>query len=191
MKKIILISTAVLTLLAFTTLDNWKVDNAHSKLGFSITHLGISDVTGLFKDFSVDIKTSKDDFSDATIEMTANVASIDTEVEMRDNHLKSADFFDVAKYPKMNFKSTSIQPTKVKNKYKVNGDLTMHGVTKAVSLDLWYRGTVENPMSKKPTSGFQVTGVIKRSDFGIGNGFPAPMLSDEVHIKADGEFVKQ
>jgi polyisoprenoid-binding protein YceI len=191
MKKIILLSTVLLGLFAFTSLNSWKVDNAHSKLSFAITHLGISEITGLFKNFDVDIKTSRDDFSDATFEMTADVSSIDTEVEMRDNHLKSADFFDVAKFPKMSFKSTSIKTTGEKNKYLLTGDLTMLGVTKSVTLDLWYRGTIENPMNKKPTSGFQVTGVIKRSDFGIGKGFPAPMLSDEVRIKADGEFVKQ
>jgi polyisoprenoid-binding protein YceI len=191
MKKFILLSTTVLTLLAFTSLSNWKADNAHSKLSFSITHLGISDVTGLFRNFDVNIKTSKDDFSDAVIEMTADVASINTEVEMRDNHLRSADFFDVAKFPKMTFKSTSVKPGKEKNKYILTGDLTMRGVTKSVTMDLWYRGTIENPMSKQLTSGFQVSGTIKRSDFGIGENFPAPMLSDEVKIRADGEFVKQ
>ena len=191
MKKFFLLSAVLVGLFAFNSLNNWKVDNAHSKLSFGITHLGISEVTGLFNKFDVDIKTSKDDFSDAVIEMTADVNSIDTEVEMRDNHLKSADFFDVAKYPTLSFKSTSIKPAGEKNKYKVSGNLTMHGITKPVTLDLWSRGTVENPMNKKPTSGFQVTGVIKRSDFGIGNGFPAPMLSDDVKIKADGEFVKQ
>ena len=190
MKKMILLSATALTLLAFTTVNNWKVDNAHSKLAFAITHLGISEVTGLFKTFDVKVTTSKDDFSDAVFEMTTDVASIDTEVEMRDNHLKTADFFDVEKYPKMTFKSTSIQPAG-KDKYKLNGNLTLHGVTKPVSMELWYRGTVENPMSKKPTSGFQVTGTIKRSDFGIGEKFPAPMLSDDVRIKADGEFTKQ
>ena len=190
MKKLVLLSATVLTLLAFTTVSNWKVDNAHSKLGFSITHLGISDVTGLFKTFDVKVTNSKDNFSDAVFEMTADIASIDTEVEMRDNHLKSADFFDAEKFPKLSFKSTGIKPAG-KDKYKLSGNLTMHGVTKPVTLDLWYRGTVENPMSKKPTSDFQVTGTIKRSDFGVGKKFPAPMLSDEVHIKADGEFTKQ
>jgi polyisoprenoid-binding protein YceI len=137
----------------------------------------------------VKVSTSKADFSDAQFELSTDVASIDTEVEMRDNHLKSPDFFDAVKYPKMIFKSTGIQPAG-KDKYKLNGNLTLHGITKPVTMDLWYRGTVENPMSKKPTSGFQVTGTIKRSDFGIGEKFPAPMISDEVRIKADGEFVQ-
>jgi polyisoprenoid-binding protein YceI len=190
MKKILLLATTVVTLFAFTTISNWKVDNAHAKLTFTVTHLGISDVAGLFKNYDVKVTTSKDDFSDAQFELTADVASVDTEVEMRDNHLKSADFFDAEKYPKLTFKSTGIKPAG-KDRYKLSGDLTLHGITKPVTMDLWYRGTVENPMSKKPTSGFQVTGTIKRSDFGIGEKFPAPMISDEVRIKADGEFVKQ
>ncbi len=89
---------------------------------------------------------------------------------MRDNHLKSADFFDVEKYPTMTFKSTALS-AEGKNKFKLTGDLTLHGVTKPVTMDLEYRGTVENPMSKKPTAGFQLTGTIKRTDFGIGTKF--------------------
>lgn len=189
MKKITFLSAALFLLFAFTTPVNWNVDNAHAKLGFTVTHLGISDVSGLFKNFDVNITTSKEDFSDAVFSLTADVASIDTEVEMRDNHLKSADFFDAETYPKLTFKSTSIKPV-AKNKYQLAGNLTLHGVTKPVTMELLYRGTVENPMSKKQTSGFQVTGTLKRSDFGIGEKFGAPMISDEVRIKADGEFTK-
>ena len=189
MKKIFVFASAVFMLFAFTTPVNWTVDNAHSKLAFTVTHLGISDVSGLFKNFDVKITSSKEDFSDAVFELSADVSSINTEVEMRDNHLKSADFFDAANHPKLTFKSTAIRPAG-KNQYKLTGDLSLHGVTKPVTMDLLYRGTVENPMSKKPTSGFQVTGTLKRSDFGIGEKFPAPMISDEVRIKADGEFTR-
>ena len=187
MKKIVILFAAVISLTAYTAVNSWNVDKMHSNLGFSITHLGISDVSGSFKNFDVNIKTSREDFSDASFELSADVASINTAVEMRDNHLRSADFFDAEKFPKMTYKSTSIKAAG-KNRYKITGDLTLHGVTKTVTMDLWYRGTVENPMSKAPTSGFQVTGTLKRSDFGIGAKFPAPMLSDEVQIKADGEF---
>ena len=189
MKKIIVFASAVLMLFAFTTPANWNVDNAHSKLTFTVTHLGISDVSGLFKNFDVNVTSSKEDFSDAVFELAADVASVNTEVEMRDNHLKSADFFDVEKYPKLTFKSNAIKPAG-KNQYKLTGDLTLHGITKPVTMEVLYRGTVENPMSKKPTSGFQVTGTIKRSDFGIGGNFPVAIISDEVRIKADGEFTK-
>ena len=187
MKKIVVLSASLFMLFAFTTPANWNVDKAHSKLSFTVTHLGISDVSGLFKNFDVKISSSKDDFSDAVFDLSADVASINTEVDMRDNHLKSADFFDVATYPKLTFKSTSIKPAG-KNRYQLTGDLSLHGVTKPVTMNVLYRGTVENPMSKKPTSGFQVTGTIRRSDFGIGEKFPAPMISDDVQIKADGEF---
>lgn len=188
MKKLTIIFSAVLLLTAFTTLDGiWKNDDPHSQLGFTVTHLGIADVSGTFNDFDVTVKSSKPDFSDAVFELSANVASIDTRVEARDNHLKSADFFDAEKYPVLSFKSTGIKKAG-KDKYKLTGNLTLHGITKQVTMDLVYNGTVENPMSKKQTAGFQVTGVIKRSDFNLGSGFPPPMISDEVRIKADGEF---
>jgi polyisoprenoid-binding protein YceI len=190
MKKLTVVLSAFILLSAFTVLNNvWKNDAPHSQLGFTVKHLGISDVSGTFNDFEVTVNSSKPDFSDAVIELTAKTASIDTRVEARNNHLKSADFFDAAKYPTLTFKSSSLKKAG-KNKYKLLGDLTLHGVTKPVTMDLEYKGTVENPMSKKQTAGFQVTGVIKRSDFNLGNGFPAPMISDEVRIKADGEFVQ-
>ena len=190
MKKLIIILSAFFLLTAFTTLNStWKNDDPHSQLGFTVTHLGISEISGNFNDFDVSVTAAKPDFSDAVIELTANVASIDTRVEQRNNHLKSADFFDVAKHPVMNFKSSSIKKVTT-NKYKLSGNLTLHGVTKPVTMDLLYKGTVENPMSKKQTAGFQVTGTIKRSDFNIGGSFPSAMISDEVKIKADGEFIQ-
>ncbi len=190
MKKIAIILSAVFLLTSFKVLnDTWKNDDPHSQLTFTVKHMGIADVTGTFNDFDVTINSKKPDFSDAVVELTAQVASIDTRVEPRDKHLKSADFFDAEKFPTLHFKSNAIKPAG-KNKYKLTGDLTIHGVTKSTTVDLEYRGTAENAMNKKPTAGFQVTGVIKRSDFNVGNGFPPPMISDEVQIKADGEFVQ-
>lgn len=190
MKKLTIIVAGFLFLTAFTTLNtSWTNDDPHSQLAFTVTHLGISHVSGTFNDFDVTINATKPDFSDATFAMTAKIASIDTRVEARDNHLKSADFFDAAKYPTMDFKSTSIKKAG-KNKFKLTGDLTLHGITKPVTMDLLYKGSTVNPMSKKNTAGFQVTGSIKRSDFNVGGGFPAPMISDEVIIKADGEFIQ-
>ena len=190
MKKIFIVIASFLFLTAFTTFnDVWKNDDPHSQLGFTVTHLGIADVSGTFNDFDVTIQSQKSDFSDAVIELSANVGSIDTRVEQRDDHLKSADFFDAAKYPTIKFKSTSLEK-KSDDSYKLTGDLTMHGVTKQVTLDMQYTGAVDNPMNKKSTVGFQVTGTVKRSDFNIGANFPPPMISDEVRIKADGEFFK-
>ena len=173
----------------FAQTSTWKNDKMHSKLTFTVTHLMVSDVDGLFKNFDVTITSSKADFSDAVFDLSADVSSINTEVDMRDNDLKSPNFFDAATYPKITFKSTSIKPNG-QNKYKLTGNLTMHGVTKLVTMDLWYRGTIQSPMNKKEDAGFKLTGTLKRSDFNIGSKYPSAMVSDEVEIKADGEFGK-
>lgn len=190
MKKVFSFIAAALISTSLLAQSTWNVDNAHAKLAFTTTHLGISDVAGLFNSFDASIISSEEDFSDAVFNLSVNVSSIDTEVGKRDEHLKSEDFFHVEKFPKMDFKSTSIKKAG-KNKYKLAGDLTLHGVTKPVTMDLWYRGTIENPQSKATISGFQLTGTLKRSDFNLGTNFPAAMISNEVEIKADGEFVKE
>jgi len=110
---------------------------------------------------------------------------------MRDDDLRSPNFFDVAKYPGMTFKSTSIiNTTGMKDRFKIIGDLTLHGVTKTVTMELWYRGTHEDAMSKKTKAGFQVTGIINRSDFNVGPVDPFD-ISNDVMIRADGEFIRQ
>ena len=188
MKKSVTALLAVLLLPLSALAATWKGDPAHSRLSFAVTHLGISEITGAFKSFEVLIKADKPDFSDAVFDLSVDVASIDTEVEKRDNHLKSPDFFEVEKFPKMTFRSKSIEAAG-KDRYKLSGDLTIHGQTKPVQMELWYRGTTTN--QKNTTAGFQLTGTLKRSDFGVGPKFPEPMISDEVKIKADGEFIKQ
>ncbi|ACB75565.1 YceI family protein [Opitutus terrae] len=189
MKKILplLLASAVLQVTAFAQ-DVWKADPPHSRVGFTITHLGISEITGAFNQFEVSIHAAKPDFSDAVFDLTIDVASINTAVEKRDNHLRSPDFFDVAQHPKMTFRSTSIKPAG-KDRYTLSGELTLHGQTKPVTMNLWYRGTTVS--QKNTTAGFQLTGTLQRSDFGIGPKFAPPMLGDEVAIKADGEFIKQ
>ncbi|MGF7080022.1 YceI family protein [Mucilaginibacter sp. UYCu711] len=190
MKKIIsILAVALLTITAVSAQSTWKVDKNHSKLTFTITHLAVSDVEGLFKDFDVTVVATKPDFSDAKFTLVAQTATINTEIEKRDNHLKSPDFFDIAKYPTMNFVSTGITKGPGANRYKVTGNLTLHGVTKPVTMDLWYRGTIAGQGGKE-VAGFQLTGEIKRSDFSFGSKFTSPMLSDEVQIKANGEFSK-
>ncbi len=181
---------AVLSLSSFTpeTATVLTNDAAHSQLYFTVKHLGLSNVSGTFDDFNVDVKATKPDFSDATFKLTAKTSSINTRVEARDNHLKSADFFEVETYPELTFTSTSIKPAG-KDKYKLTGELTVHGITKTVTVDLFYKGQTTNPMTSKLTTGFQIDGVIKRSDFEVGGKFPEAMVSDEVKIAASGEFV--
>lgn len=189
MKKVTFIIAAVMISMA-TFAQTWKLDKSHAKLGFTITHLMVSDVEGSFKNFDITLIASKDDFSDAVITLTADVSSINTDNEKRDDHLKGPDFFDATKFPKLTFTGKSFTKVSGKN-YKLTGDLTMHGITKTVTLDVIYNGTITNPMSKKLVSGFKVTGTFKRSDFGIGTGMPTSVLSDEVNLVANVEFVKQ
>lgn len=192
MKKLVLLAVVLTTaLFAFKPIApaTWTADAAHSKIGFVITHLMITDVEGSFKSFESKITASKEDFSDAVVELSADVNSVNTDNDKRDEHLKGADFFDAEKFPKLTFKSTSVKKV-ANNKFKVNGNLTFHGVTKAITLDATLRGVTTNPMSKKPTAGFKVSGTIKRSDFGFGTKYPGAMLSDEVTLNANTEFVK-
>ena len=192
MKKVTLVCATALSLfmMSFKTTDasTWSVDKAHAKLGFTITHLSVSDVDGSFKSFDITINTTKTDFSDAVVNMSADMASVNTENDKRDEHIKGADFFDVAKYPKMTFVSTSFKKASGST-YTVKGNLTMHGVTKPVTLTAVARmGT--NPMSKKEVAGFRISGDIKRTDFGISVATPTAMLSDNVKLIANTEFSK-
>jgi polyisoprenoid-binding protein YceI len=191
MKKSLFIAASVALLFAFKPIEQttWTSDAGHSRLAFSITHMGVNDIEGNFNSFDASITSSKDDFSDAVIEMSADVNTINTGNEKRDAHLKSPDFFDAAKFGKLTFKSKSVKVGADK-KYTVVGDLTMHGVTKEVILTGMRRmGT--NPMSKKDVAGFKVSGTIKRMDFNVGAAMPAAMLSDEVQLDANLEFGKK
>ncbi|MDF2192434.1 YceI family protein [Paraflavitalea sp. CAU 1676] len=182
---------AAIALLSFTLpfAGSYKIDNVHSRFGFSVTHMSIATFNGSFKDYKLTINAPGADFENATVDLTAEIASIDTDNGQRDEHLKGADFFDAAKFPQLTFKSTSFKKVADK-KYKVVGDLTLHGVTKKVELDAVHVGNAVNPQSKKEMVGFKVTGVIKRSDFGIATGFPTAALADEVSLNGDFEFTK-
>lgn len=188
MKKNTIIAAFVF-LSSTTFAQTWAIDKAHSRLGFTFTHLAIAELNGNFNSFDGKLTSSKPDFSDAVVELTADVNSINTGNEQRDTHLKTADFFDAPKNPNFTFKSTSFKKVGDK-KYKVTGDLTLHGVTKPVTLDAVLNGTATHPMSKKQLAGFKVTGTIKRTDFGISPATPTAMLSDDVNLVAGIEFAK-
>jgi polyisoprenoid-binding protein YceI len=180
----------ILLLLSFKTVDEatWTLDKNHAKLGFTVTHLMVSEVEGWFKTFDAKIQSSRDDFSDATVELTADVNSINTDNETRDKDLKGPNYFDEVKYPSLIFKSKTFKKLD-ENNYKVTGDLTIHGITKTVELNAFCRmGT--NPTSKKSIAGFKITGVINRKDFGVGASIPTGMISDDVLIVANAEFIK-
>ena len=165
-------------------------DPAHSRVQFSVIHLTINDITGNFDKANLTINTDNKNFANSKIMFEVDPASINTHVEARDNHLKSADFFDAAKFPTMDFTSTSLTKTK-KDQYTLKGNLTMHGVTKPVTLTLIYKGSTVNAMNKKTTYGYQVLGTLNRSEFNVGPNFPAPMISDVVNIKGDFELTAE
>ncbi|UOE51435.1 YceI family protein [Mucilaginibacter sp. SMC90] len=189
MKKILILLAAAFSYTAASAQTTWTVDKAHSNVKFTVTHLMVSDVDGIFKSYDATITAAKPDFSDAKFQISIQTASVTTDNDQRDKHISSPDFFDVATYPTITFTSTAITKTSDKH-YKLTGNLTLHGVTKPASFDLWYRGTIQNPMSKADDAGFQLTGTIKRADFNFGSKFPNAVVSDEVTIKANGEFGK-
>jgi len=186
MKNVLMI--VGLMALGFTaSAQKWSVDKAHSKVGFSVVHLMLSDVEGSFKISDATLTATKDDFSDAQFDLTADVNSVFTDVDRRDTHLKSADFFDAAKFSTISFKSNSFKKV-ADRKYKLTGELTMHGVTKLVTLDGTLNGVSTNKAGKK-IAGFKFTGTLNRTAFGVGS-MPAAVVGEEIELKANGEFVQ-
>lgn len=142
----------------------WKIDPAHSEIKFKVKHLVISTVTGSFTRFTGSVEAEQPDFSDATIRFDADVDSITTHNEQRDGHLKSPDFFDAAKYPKLSFVSTSFT-RKDNGEFVLTGDMTLKGVTKDVKLHAVYNGTVMGFDGE--VAAFEISGRINRQEFGL------------------------
>jgi polyisoprenoid-binding protein YceI len=165
MKKLLLLSMIAFSQVALFGQTKWTVDNVHSSVKFTVTHLVISEVEGEFKAYSGSIITSNPDFTDAAIDFSVDVNSISTDNDMRDKHLKSPDFFDVEKYPQMIFKSASFKKLS-ENKYELIGDLTIHGITKSVKFDATFGGTVKDNRGNTK-AGFKATTIINRFDYGL------------------------
>lgn len=145
--------------------SKWISDPAHSELGFKIRHLMISNVSGSFKNFQVDAEMEEHDFSNVSISLTAEVASVSTGNEQRDNHLRTADFFDVGIYPELKFVSTKVEKVDDGN-FIVSGDLTMKGITKPTKLNVEFGGVISDPIHGTK-AGITVSGKIKRSEWGL------------------------
>lgn len=144
---------------------SWSFDVSHSKISFSVTHLVITEVIGHFSSFTGKVVSKSEDFVNSEIYFEIDAKSINTDNETRDNHLRSADFFEVEKYPKIIFKSKSF--TKVKgNKYKLVGDFTMKDVTKTITLDVVYGGTIKDPWGNTK-AGFKISGEVNRFDYNL------------------------
>ncbi|MDR3625744.1 MAG: YceI family protein [Ignavibacteriaceae bacterium] len=142
----------------------WSLDPAHSKIQFSARHMVISEVTGNFNNYEVNVKAGSD-FLDSEVEVAIDVNSIDTGIGDRDNHLKSADFFEAEKFPKILFKSTKIEKVD-DEEYKLYGDFTIRDITKPIKLDVTYGGTITDPWGKT-RAGFKVVGSINRFDYDL------------------------
>lgn len=155
----------ILTASSLFAQTEWVLDKSHSQVGFSVTHLVITEVDGYFKDYDAKVVTKGDDFSTATIDFTINTNSIFTDSEGRDKHLRSDDFFNAEKFPQMTFKGKSLKKLG-DNKYKLVGDLTIRDVTKQVELDVKYNGMVKDPWGNTK-AGFKVTGEINRFDYNL------------------------
>ncbi|RYU78863.1 YceI family protein [Hymenobacter persicinus] len=171
----------------------WALDPTHSEVQFKVKHLVISTVTGSFKKFEGEAETEGDSFENAKVRFSADINSIDTNQEQRDEHLKGADFFDAATYPQLTFVSTSF--TKVSGSdYKLTGDLTIHGVTNPVTFDVEYGGAAGD-FYGNTKAGFDVTGKINRKDFGLTwSGVTEAgsiVVSEDVKLSASVQFTKQ
>lgn len=149
----------------FADTTEWAIDSSHSRLGFSVSHLVVSSVSGRFKQFSGKVELDEANLTKSQISVNIKADSIDTDEPKRDEHLRGPDFFDAKKFPELAFKSNKI--TKVGGKkYKLAGDLTIHGVTKAVTLDAEVSDAIKNPWGKWVRS-VKINGKIKRGDFGL------------------------
>lgn len=171
----------------------YKIDGAHSEVSFKVKHLMITNVTGNFTKFDGTMESSKDDFSDAVISFEADVASISTNNEQRDGHLKGDDFFAADQFPKLTFTSTELKKTG-DDEYKLIGDLTIRGTTKKIELAVEYGGSTTDPYGQFKV-GFEVNGKINRKDFGLVwsavTEAGSVMLSDEVKLLLSIQFIKQ
>jgi polyisoprenoid-binding protein YceI len=146
-------------------MSQWNIDPAHSTIGFKIKHLVVSTVKGHFNEFSGNVITDNDNFENAKIEFSAKTSSISTNNEARDNHLRSTDLFDSTNHPTMSFVSKSFKKSSG-NKYLIEGDLTMRGVTKTVTLEAYFDGIVMGLYGKR-VAAFAVTGTLNRQDYGV------------------------
>jgi polyisoprenoid-binding protein YceI len=171
----------------------WAIDPTHSEVEFKIKHLVISSVKGIFKEFTGSVDVDGEDFSTADFHFEANVDSIFTNQTDRDNHLKSADFFDVANFPKISFKSTAVAK-KSEDTYAITGDLTVRDVTKSIQLTAEFGGVATDPYGNVK-AGFEITGAINRKEFGL--TFHAVteagniVLGEDIKLNINLQFAKQ
>lgn len=192
LKRITIYTFAIIVLGATARADTWDLDKVHSSIGFSVRHLAISKVLGEFREYEGQAEFDPENLEKGSVDISIKTASIDTENQKRDDHLRNADFFDVEKFPEITFKSRKIIKGEGSN-LKIVGDLTIKDVTKEVILDGEFNGSVKDPWGGT-RAGFSLTAEINRQDFGMTwnkaletGGF---VVSDEVKIIIEMELLK-
>ncbi|MBB6499534.1 YceI family protein [Pedobacter cryoconitis] len=188
MKKIFLFFLVISVSTASFAQTKWAVDPMHTFINFEVRHLGISFVDGSFKKFEGTIDAAKPDLTDAKIDFTIDVNSISTGVEMRDNHLKTDDFFNAVKYPVMTFTGTSFKKLK-DNNYELTGKLTIRDVTRDVKFSVVYGGTAKDQQSNT-RAGFKATTTVNRFDYNLKYDPTGQMVGKDIKINLNLEFVQ-
>ena len=169
-------------------MTKWKIDPAHSEVGFKVKHLMINNVKGHFRKFSGEVESATNDFKSSKISFAADIASIDTGNEQRDGHLKTGEFFNAEKFPELKFMSKKYEAG------QLEGDLTMKGITRPVKLRVEFGGIAKDPYGNTK-AGFSITGKIDRKEWGLNWNAALEtggvLVSDEVMITAEIQLVKQ
>lgn len=191
MKKLMILASvlALAAPLAIAQTSTWVPDKNHSEVDFSILHMSLSKVRGKFGNIGGTIVMNEADISKSTVNVTIDVTTVDTGVAARDNDLKSPNIFDVAHFPTATFVSTSV--AKSGSGLTVMGNLTLHGVTKPVTLNVEGPTGPVQGMDKKPHEGFEATTTIKRTDFGVAAKMPAAVVGNEVQLTINLDMAKQ
>jgi polyisoprenoid-binding protein YceI len=171
----------------------WAIDPMHSEVQFKVKHLVISTVSGFFRSFEGSVESENENFDGASIEFSIDINSVDTNQTQRDEHLKSPDFFDAAKYPHIKFKSTSFKKTG-DDEYELKGDLTIRGVTKAVNLHAEFGGSAADSYGNI-RAGFEITGKVNRKEFGLTwegvTEAGSIVVGEDIKLTINAELVKQ
>lgn len=171
----------------------WTIDPSHSEIGFKVKHMMFTNVSGKFNDFHATVENDNDTFETSEIFFSADVSSIDTNNVERDNHLRSADFFDIDKFPKISFKSTVIKKIN-EGQFEVSGDLTIKDVTKKVTLDVEYSGLMKDPWGNTKT-GVSLSGKINRKEFGLTWNASLEtggvLVGEDIKLVSEVQFIKQ
>jgi polyisoprenoid-binding protein YceI len=187
--RTVLSTLFVLAMAGAATAEKYNVDKVHSTVGFSVTHLQLSEVDGRFKDFSGEVSWDPKAPAKSSISFTVQAKSVSTDNDKRDEHLRGSDFFDVDKYPTLTFKSTKISPLG-EDRYSILGDLTMHGVTKPVTASATIKGPLDAFKDGNLSLGFRATFKLNRIDFKVGDGWKGgsdSVVGHDVFVTIKGE----